>query len=93
MFKNSVFSTKIDTKKWFINAGIRALKTFAQTCIAMIPINIVINDIDWGVVVGTAFLSAIISILTSVAGIPEVTCDNDGGDDDADAGTDNTGKC
>ena len=72
MFKNNVFKENVDTKKWLINAGIRAVKTFAQTCVAMIPVSAMVQEVDWKVILSTAALSAIVSILTSVAGIPEV---------------------
>jgi hypothetical protein len=72
MFKNNVFKANVDTKKWFINAGIRAVKTFAQTCVAMIPVSAMVQEVDWKVIISTAALSAIVSVLTSVAGIPEV---------------------
>ena len=68
--KNSVF--KVNLKKWAIAAGIRAVKTFAQTAVAMIPVAVTISQVDWKVVLGTAALAAVTSILTSVAGIPEV---------------------
>lgn len=70
--KNSVFNVNVDTVKWFKAAGIRAVKTFAQTAIAMIPAGITIEQVDWKVVVGSAALAALVSLLTSVAGIPEV---------------------
>lgn len=69
--KNSVFN--VNTKKWFIAAGIRAIKTFAQAVIAMIPAAVTITQVDWKVVLGSALLAAVVSLLTSVAGIPEVT--------------------
>ena len=72
MFKNNVFKENVDTKKRLINAGIRAVKTFAQTCVAMIPVSAMVQEVDWKVILSTAALSAIVSILTSVAGIPEV---------------------
>lgn len=72
MFKNNVFKENVDTKKWLINAGIRAVKTFAQTCVAMIPVSAMVQEVDWKVILSTAALSAIVSVLTSVAGIPEV---------------------
>ena len=72
MFKNSVLKIDVDTKKWFKAAGIRALKTFAQTAVALIPAAASIAAVDWKMVIGTAALSAVVSILTSVAGIPEV---------------------
>ncbi len=68
--KNSVF--KVNLKKWAIAAGIRAVKTFAQAAVAMIPAAVTISQVDWKVVLGTAALAAVTSILTSVAGIPEV---------------------
>ena len=63
------------TKKWFKAAGIRALKTFCQCCIGMIPAAVTIVDVDWMTVIGTAALAAVISILTSIAGLPEVDTD------------------
>lgn len=68
--KNSVF--KVNLKKWAIAAGIRAVKTFAQAAVAMIPAAVTISQVDWKVVLGTAALAAVTSILTSVAGLPEV---------------------
>ena len=55
-------------------AAIRAVKTVAQSAVALIPAAISIVDVDWKVVVGSALLSGVVSILTSVAtGLPEVT--------------------
>ena len=65
--KGSVF-----TEKWFKAAGIRALKTFAQSCIGLIPAAVTIAQVDWKTVLGSAALAAVVSILTSIAGIPEV---------------------
>ena len=62
---------KSDTKKWIKCAGIRAIKTMAQTAVALIPAAVTITAVDWPVVVGTAALSGIVSILTSLAGLPE----------------------
>lgn len=75
MFKNSVFNSSINTKKWFINAGIRSIKTFAQTAVSLIPAGAMINGVDWKVILGTSLLSSIVSILTSLGGIPEVSED------------------
>lgn len=61
-----------DFKTWAKAAGIRALKTFAQTCVAMIPVGIAINEVSWYTVLGTGALAAVVSILTSIAGLPEV---------------------
>lgn len=60
------------TKKWFKAAGIRALKTVAQTAIATIGTTAVISGVDWTVVVSASALAGVLSILTSIAGLPEV---------------------
>lgn len=73
MFKNSIFSTSTDTGMWMKAAGIRAVKTMAQTAVAMLPAAATISQVDWAVVGGTAALAGIASLLSSVAGIPEVT--------------------
>ena len=72
MFKNCVFKTSVNTKKWVKSAAVRAVKTAAQTAVAMIPAAAMIQQVDWIAVVGTSALAAVVSILTSVAGIPEV---------------------
>ena len=59
-------------KKWIKCAGIRALKTFAQCCLGMIPAAVTITQVDWKTVLSTALLASLLSILTSVAGLPEV---------------------
>lgn len=60
------------TKKWFKAAGMRAVKTFAQSAVAMLPAAAMITEVDWMVVLGTSALAAIASVLTSIAGLPEV---------------------
>lgn len=60
-----------DWKKWIKAAGIRAIKTVCQTAVAMIPASAMITEVDWKVILGTAALSGVVSILTSLAGIPE----------------------
>lgn len=60
------------SKKWFKAAGIRALKTFCQTAVALIPAAVTITAVDWATVAGTAILAGVVSMLTSVAGLPEV---------------------
>ncbi len=72
MFKNTVFKTGVDTVKWAKSAAVRAVKTMAQTAVAMIPAAAMIQNIDWVAVVGTAALAGVVSILTSLAGLPEV---------------------
>lgn len=60
-----------DWKKWVKLAGIRAIKTVAQTAVAMLPAAASITAVDWKVVAGTAALAGVSSLLTSLAGIPE----------------------
>lgn len=62
----------LTNKKWWIAAGIRAIKTVAQTAVGMIPVAVSVTDVDWLTVAGTACLAGIVSILTSLAGLPEV---------------------
>ena len=63
---------KIFTKEWFAAAGIRALKTVAQTAVASIGVTAMIHEVDWLVVCSTAALAGVLSLLTSVAGLPEL---------------------
>nr|DAJ76825.1 MAG TPA: holin [Caudoviricetes sp.] len=60
------------TKKWIKAAGIRAVKTVAQTFVATIGSAVVISAVDWKVVVSASLLAGILSVATSVAGLPEV---------------------
>lgn len=60
------------TKKWLKAAGIRAAKTVAQTAVGMLPAAVTLSQVDWVTVIGTAALAGIASILTSVAGLPEI---------------------
>ena len=64
----------LDVKLWVKAAVIRAIKTFAQTAVATIATigTTLLLDVDWKLVISTATLAAILSILTSVAGLPEV---------------------
>lgn len=63
---------KDNTISWIKAAGIRAVKTFAQTMIATIGTTAVLEDVNWAVVISASILAAVLSILTSVAGLPEV---------------------
>lgn len=72
MFKNSVLKTSVNTKEWAKKAAIRAVKTMAQTAVAVIGTSTVVAAVDWKIVVSSAVVSGVASILTSVAGIPEV---------------------
>ena len=58
--------------KWFKAAGIRAIKTVAQTAVATIGTTAVISAVDWKIVVSSSILAGGVSLLTSVAGLPEV---------------------
>lgn len=60
------------TKKWLKAAGIRAAKTAAQTAVALLPAAATVTQVNWQVVLGTAVLAGITSLLTSVAGLPEL---------------------
>ena len=58
---------------WLKAAGIRAIKTVAQTAVAMMPAAVTITAVDWVTVAGTALLAGVMSMLTSLAGLPEVS--------------------
>lgn len=60
------------TKEWWKAAGVRAIKTVAQTAVATIGTTAMFSQVDWLVVGSTALLSGVLSLLTSVAGLPEV---------------------
>lgn len=64
--------SNLTNPKWWAAAGIRALKTFAQAAIATIGSSAVISAVDWRMVASASILSAILSMLTSLAGLPEV---------------------
>lgn len=72
MFKNNVFNVSVDTKKWLKKAGVRAVKTMAQTFVATVGTATVMGAVDWKMVLSASVLVGILSIATSVAGIPEV---------------------
>lgn len=71
MFKNWVFSPDVDTMKWIKAAGVRAVKTMAQTFIATIGSAAVISAVDWNMVASATVLAGVLSLATSVAGLPE----------------------
>ena len=64
------------TKEWAKAAGIRALKTAAQTAVSMITVGAMVTDVNWVSVASVSRTAAIVSVLTSIAGLPEV---NDNG--------------
>ncbi len=59
-------------KKWLKAAGVRAIKTIAQTAVATIGTSAVMGDVDWIMVASASILAGILSVLTSIAGLPEV---------------------
>ena len=61
-----------DWKKWMHAAGIRAVKTVAQTAVGCIGASAVLADVSWPMVVSASVLAGLLSLLTSVAGLPEV---------------------
>ena len=71
--KNNLFNPSVDVKKWCKAALVRAIKTFAQTAAATIGTAAVIGDVNWIAVGSASVLACLLSILTSIAGIPEVT--------------------
>lgn len=72
MFKNCVFKVSVDTKKWMKSAGIRAVKTMAQTAVSIVAVGNTVTTVDWKLAVSSAVVAGVVSLLTSVAGIPEV---------------------
>ena len=67
MFKNSV-----NTKKWVKAAAVRAVKTMAQTAVSLVSVGTVMSDVNWPMVASASAVAGIVSVLTSVAGLPEV---------------------
>lgn len=63
---------KVFTKEWFHAAGIRAIKTVAQTAVATIGTAAVMGDVNWMMVLSASALAGVLSMLTSVAGLPEI---------------------
>lgn len=62
--------------EWLHAAGIRAVKTMAQTAVGLIGTSLVIADVDWKVLLSATLLAGIASLLISIAGIPEVQPEN-----------------
>ena len=58
--------------QWAKAAGVRAAKTFAQSMLAMLPAAATITEVNWKVTIGTAVLAGVASLLTSIAGLPEI---------------------
>ncbi|MFQ9085408.1 MAG: holin [Roseburia sp.] len=70
MFKNCVLKPSVSTKEWFKRAGIRAVKTMAQTAGGMLVIG-AFNETAWSILIQTTIVTGIASMLTSIAGLPE----------------------
>ena len=68
------------SKLWIKCAGIRAIKTMCQTAIATIGTSVALLDVNWGFVFSTSVLAGVISILTSLAGLPEVDMEENAND-------------
>lgn len=73
MFKNCVFKVSVDTKDWLKKAGVRAIKTFAQSMASLMTVGAAVSELDWAYILSVSVVSGIYSIVTSVAGIPEVS--------------------
>lgn len=63
---------KYDLKQWAKAAGVRAVKTMAQTAVGLIGTSLVMTDVSWPVVASASVLAGVTSLLTSVAGLPEL---------------------
>lgn len=64
--------------KWFKCAGVRAIKTLAQTAVATIGTSAAMGDVNWVLVGSTSLLAGILSLLTSIAGLPELESQDNG---------------
>lgn len=63
---------KYDFKVWLKAAGVRAIKTMAQTAVGLIGTSLVVSDVSWPMVLSASVLAGVTSMLTSVAGLPEL---------------------
>lgn len=77
MFENCVFKVSVDTKRWMKKAGIRAVKTVAQTAVATIGTATALGQVDAKLVVSASILSGILSLLTSIVGLPECNAEGE----------------
>lgn len=65
-------SMKKKVKRWIEAAGVRAVKTMAQTAIATIGTSVLVDDVQWLSLISTVTLAGVLSVLTSLAGLPEL---------------------
>lgn len=68
----SVFKSKANFLQWLKAAGVRAIKTVAQTAVASIGTSMVLGEVDWIFVGSSSVLAGVVSLLTSIAGLPEL---------------------
>lgn len=68
---------KVNLVKWMKAAGVRALKTVAQTAVATIGTTAVMSEVNWMMVYSASLLAGVLSLLTSVAGLPELDGESD----------------
>lgn len=68
----SVFKSKANFLKWLKAASVRAIKTVAQTAVASIGTSMALGEVDWIFVGSSSLLAGVISLLTSIAGLPEI---------------------
>lgn len=61
-----------DFKRWIAAAGVRAIKTVCQTAVATIGTTAVMSEVNWTMVISASLLAGVLSLLTSVAGLPEL---------------------
>lgn len=64
--------SRFNVKRWGAATAVRGVKTAAQSAIGAIGATAVVNEVDWGIVVGTVGIATVLSILTSLTGLPEV---------------------
>lgn len=62
----------LNSKEWWRAAGIRAIKTVAQTAISTIGVSTIMSDVNWMIVLSASALAGVLSLLTSIAGLPEL---------------------
>ena len=72
MFKNCVFKADVDTMQWARAAVRRAVKTVAQTFVATVGTAAVMGEVNWPLVASASALAGILSVATSIAGLPEL---------------------
>jgi hypothetical protein len=75
MKRRKITMKKVITLEWLIAAGIRAIKTVAQTALAMFTLGMAFSEINWTYVISVSVVAGIYSLLTSVVGLPEVGTD------------------